>query len=131
MVKKVGLTSLAVFVLWAILDFVMHGVILQSTYATQPELWRPMEEMKMGVIYFSVLVSAICMVYVYAQFISPKSMNVAVKYGLVFGIGAGTVFGYGTYAFLPIPYSMALTWFLGTIVEATLAGVLMGVMVKD
>jgi hypothetical protein len=131
MLKKVGLASLAVWVLWEVLDFVIHGVLLQSTYAAQPELWRPMEEMKMGLLYFTVLVSAVCFVYVYAQFISPKSMNTAVKYGLIYGIGIGIGMAYGTYSVQPIPYNLALTWFLGAIVQTTLGGVLLGVLVKN
>ena len=34
--------------------------------------------------------------------------------------------GYGTYSVMPIPYSMALTWFLGAVVEGAAAGLLVG-----
>jgi len=37
--------------------------------------------------------------------------------------------GYGTYSVMPIPYIMALVWFLGTLVEAVLGGLLAGLMV--
>jgi hypothetical protein len=39
--------------------------------------------------------------------------------------------GYGTYSVMPIPYSLALGWFWGTVVETTLAGVLLGLIVKE
>ena len=39
--------------------------------------------------------------------------------------------GYGTYSFQPIPYMMALTWFLGSLVEGILAGLIVGAIVRD
>jgi len=32
---------------------------------------------------------------------------------------------------MPIPYAIALGWFLGTVVEALVAGVLLGAIVKE
>lgn len=37
----------------------------------------------------------------------------------------------GAYAVLPIPCGMALTWFVGTIVEALVAGILVGLIVRN
>lgn len=131
MAKKLALGSLAVFVLWEVLDFVIHRVILKGAYATMSNLMRPEAEVKVGLLVFVVLVSAVVFTYVYAALVNPKSMANAVKYGLLLGIGMGIGMGYATYAVQPIPYSVALTWFLGTIVETTLAGVLLGMLVKD
>lgn len=39
--------------------------------------------------------------------------------------------GYGTYSFMPIPYLLALGWFLGTVVETTVAGALVGWIIKE
>lgn len=131
MLKKVFLATLAVFVSWEILDFVIHGVILQSAYASQPEIWRSQEEMKMGLMVVVVLISALCFAYLYAAFVAKKSMATALKFSLIYGIAVGIGFGYGSYAVLPVPYSMALTWFLGTIVEALIGGVWLGLIVKE
>lgn len=131
MAKKVGIASVVIFIVWNVIDFLVHGMMLQSIYATQPEIWRSMEEMKMGVMYFVVFASAVCFTLVYVMFISPKNMNTAMKYGLIFGIGAGITFGYGTYAVQPIPYTLALSWFSVTLVEAFIGGILLGVLVKE
>ncbi|RMI17452.1 MAG: hypothetical protein D6681_03330 [Calditrichaeota bacterium] len=131
MAKKLALGSLAVFVLWEVLDFVIHRVILKGAYATMSNLMRPEAEIKIGLLLVVTLISAVVFTYVYAALVNPKSMANAVKYGLLLGIGMGVGMGYATYAVQPIPYSVALTWFLGTIVETTLAGVLLGMLVKD
>jgi hypothetical protein len=90
-----------------------------------------MAEMKYVVMYVASFIAALCFAGVYGWLIGKKSVATGVKYGLLFGIGTGVAMGYGTYSVMPIPYSMALTWFLGTVVEATVAGALAGVIVKE
>jgi hypothetical protein len=50
--RQVSLVGIAVFLAWFLMDFVIHGVILASSYAATPSLWRPMHEMKMTVMIF-------------------------------------------------------------------------------
>jgi len=47
--KRMILSVLAVFLAWSVVDDVIHGVILRSSYAATAPLWRPMGDMKMGV----------------------------------------------------------------------------------
>lgn len=90
-----------------------------------------MEEMKNGLMVIVGLIAAATFVYIYAAFISNKSMATAVKYGVIFGIGAGVSMGYGSYSVMPITYGIALGWFLGTLVNATVGGILLGLLVKE
>jgi hypothetical protein len=36
----------------------------------------------------------------------------------------GIGFAYGTYAMIPIPYSLALSWFVSTLVQYIVAGII-------
>lgn len=128
--KRVLLSGLAVFILWSLLDFIIHGLILRSAYASTPSLWRPMAEMKMGLMYVTVFIAAMVFASLYG-FVGNKNLRTGLKFGLLYGIGVGVGMGYGTYSVMPIPYCMALTWFLGAVVEATLAGLLVGKMIRD
>ena len=128
--KKTLLAVLAVFVTWSILDFILHGLILGPTYATSPELWRPVAHMKTGILLFTVLIKASAFVSIYVRFIAEKGIGSAVPYGLVFGIGIGTGMGYGTYAVMPIPSFMAFAWFGGSVVEAVAGGLITGLIIK-
>ena len=131
MKKKILLSGLAVFILWSLLDFVIHGMILRSAYASTPSLWRPMAEMKMGLMYVTVFIAAMVFAFLYGGFVGNKNLRTGIKFGLLYGIGVGVGMGYGTYSVMPIPYFMALTWFLGTVVEATLAGLLVGRIIRE
>ena len=130
MVKKILLGGIAVFVAWEILEFVFHGLILGSTYATLPNVFRAQADMKMGLMAVVVLIAALAFAAAYGWFVSPKSLATGVKYGLLVGFGGGVSMGYGSYAAMPVPYVMALAWFLGTWVEFTVAGLLAGLIIK-
>jgi hypothetical protein len=130
MAKKILLGGLAVFVAWEILDFVIHGLILASTYATVPKLFRAPAEMKLGLMAVVSVIGAFAFAAAYAWFVSPKSLATGVKFGLVWGFGAGVMMGYGSYSSMPIPYVLALAWFLGTWLEFTVAGLLAGLIIK-
>jgi hypothetical protein len=129
--KRTMLAVLAVFVLWSAMDFVIHGLVLASPYALTPQLWRPMAEMKTGLMYVTVLVAAAAFVCVYAWFIGNKSVKTALRYSLVFGLGSGMSMGYGSYSVMPLPYQIALGWFLGSLIEAIAAGWITGMLVKQ
>lgn len=128
--KRTVLAVLAVFVVWSAMDFVIHGIILASAYADTPQLWRPMAEMKTGLMYATILIAAVVFVGIYAWFIADKSVKTALRYGLLFGIGSGMSMGYGSYSVMPLPYAVAFSWFLGSVAEAVAAGWITGLIVK-
>ncbi|MDA0745255.1 MAG: hypothetical protein O2954_01975 [bacterium] len=129
--KRTLIATAAVFVAWSILDFLIHAVILESAYAATSQLWRPMEEMKMGVMYITTFITAFSFASIYTKFFAKQNLFTGLKYGLWFGLAAGVSMGYGTYAVMPIPYYLAFTWFLGTLVECAVGGILLGLLVKD
>jgi len=129
--KKMLVATLAVFIAWLVLDFLIHGVILRAAYEATPALWREPGQAKMPLYVLTVLVGAYCFCRIYATWIRPKSLHTGLQYGIWFGVGTGIAMGYGTYAFQPIPYYMALSWFLGHTVEAIAGGILAGALIKE
>ncbi len=131
MAKRIILAILAVFVAWSVLDFIIHQWLLGATYEATAHLWRPMEEMKMGLMNVVRILSAVFFTLIYACLIGGKGTCTGVKYGLLFGLGTGVSMGYGTYSYMPIPHSLALYWFIGSVVQATVAGLLVGLIIKE
>ena len=130
MIKRTLLAILAVFIVWQVLDFLIHGILLQETYAATANLWRPMAEMKQGLMMVVGLIAAACFVSLYALLVKPQSLATGLKYGAIFGLGTGISMGYGTYSYMPIPYHLALSWFLSTLFQTCVAGALTGLIVK-
>ena len=130
MVKRIVLAVIAVFAAWSALDFVLHGLILQSAYQATAQLWRPMAEMKMGVMRVATFISALAFVLIYACLAGEKGMRRGLYYGLLFGLATGVPMGYGSYAVMPIPYHLAFAWFCGRVVEAVAGGVIVAAIIK-
>lgn len=128
--RRLLLAVAAVFVAWVALDFVMHGVILRTSYEATSQLWRPMQEMKMGVMYVAVAIAAFAFVMLYARLSPERNLRGGLEYGFWFGVAGGVSMGYGSYAVMPIPYHMALVWALGTLVESLVAGLIAGALLR-
>ena len=130
MTKRTVLAVIVVFVAWQIMDFLLHGVLLPSTYAETASLWRPEAEMKMGLMRLVGGGAALAFVCLYAWLIRPKSIFMGLSYGMLFGLGTGISMGFGSYCVMPIPATLAVAWAVGAFVEAVVAGALAGWIVK-
>lgn len=128
---KQAIATVVVFVVWEILDFVIHSVILGGAYERTASLWRPEGEMKMGLMHGVVLVASFAFVMIYDRLLKAKGLIPGLSYGLWFGLATGISMGYGTYAVMPIEYSIAATWFWGSIVQGALGGIAAGLVLKD
>jgi hypothetical protein len=131
MKKQITFATLAVFITWSVMDYLIHGVLLSSIYQETASMWRPMAEMKPVLMWVVTLIAALCMVSIYALFFKQKNLKNGVLYGLLLGIGWGMSMGFGSYVYMPIPYMLAQAWFWATLVEAVAAGVVMALIIKD
>jgi hypothetical protein len=129
--RRIVLAVIVVFIAWSILDFIIHGVLLQSTYEATANLWRPMEEMKMSLMYVVTLLSTASFVAIYAFLVKEKSLGSGIKFGVLFGLASGVSMGFGSYSYMPIPLELAWSWFAGSLVQAIVAGLIVGVIVKS
>ena len=89
MFKKIIIASFAVFVAWFVLDYLIHGVLLMPTYEETASLWRPVEEMKPWLMWIVNLITALCLVSIYAIYFKEKNLKTGVMFGLLTGIATG------------------------------------------
>lgn len=130
MIIRTLLATLATAIAWFAMDFLLHGVWLQPTYAATAHLWRPMDAMNMPLMNLVTLVVAAAFVTTYALLVQPKSLGAGIRLGLLLGLAAGISMGFGSYAYMPIPLSLAWGWSLGTLAEYLVAGAIVGAIVK-
>ena len=131
MTKRTIWAVVAVFIAWSILDFILHGLLLRSTYEATAKLWRPMDQIDMPLMYSVTLVVTLCFVLIYGLLVGRKSLAAGIQFGALFGLATGISMGFGSYAFMPIPVMLAWSWFLGSWVEAIAAGAIVGVIMKS
>jgi hypothetical protein len=131
MTKRTILAVVAVFIAWSILDFILHGLLLHSTYEATANLWRPMNQMNMPLMYFVTLVVTVCFVLIYGLLIGQKSLAAGIRFGALFGLATGISMGFGSYSYMPIPLTLAWSWFLGSWIEAIAAGAIVGKIIGE
>lgn len=131
-IKRLALATLASFIVIFVFEFLLHGIALKSTYAATQNLWRPMDEMNsyMPYITLSQIILAALTSIIYALYTRQKSAMDGIKMGAILGLLIGSI-QIGSYFYMPIPLSLALSWSGGMIAELTIAGALIGVIYKD
>ena len=131
MAKRTIWAFVAVFIAWSILDFILHGLLLRSTYEATANLWRPMNQMNMALMYFVTLIFTTCFVLIYGFLVGQKSLTSGIQFGALFGLATGISMGFGSYVYMPIPLTLAFSWFLGSWIEAIVAGAIAGAIIKS
>ncbi len=122
--KKVLLSTLAVFIAMEVCDFVIHGVILKSAYEATASLWRPDMQSMMWLYYIIGIVGSFFFSFIFSKGYEGKGIVEGVRYGLYIGIWMSIGMAYGTYGMIAIPYYMALQWFVYGIIEYVLFGII-------
>jgi hypothetical protein len=131
-VKRFWLACLAAYVVLQILGFLIHQLWLGSTYMALSEVWRPQAEMmsKMWVMYITAAVWTICFCYIFVRGYENKGIMEGLRYGVIIGLFYSLVQSYDSYVIYPIPYSLALQWFLSGLVVSIILGVIVALIYK-
>ena len=128
--KKVWTGAIVVYLLICVLGFVIHGVLLTSTYETMTSMVRPMAEMKMWIIYVVNAFVAFFFTLIFSKGFENKGIAEGVRYGTYVGLMMALPMAYGTYASMPVPYSLALQWFLYGMAEYIICGIALAFVFK-
>lgn len=125
--KKVLTGAGVLWVAMGILGYLIHEVLLSSTYRAESmvHLWRAPEDMMMGVIFLSNAIVAYFLSLVFTKGYEGKGIGEGVRFGLFMGLIVATPMAYATYATMPITYSLALQWFLYGIIQYVIYGVIL------
>ena len=112
-------------------NFIVHGIMLKTTYDLTPQMWRTAEEMKSFFV-FNLLIQA-AMAYISASLYGRFARSAGVGEGIRFGILIGLLFGClgaAHYAWLPITAGLAEIWFAAGLVEGLGLGILFSLIHK-
>jgi len=130
--KKWVIASLVIFVVDQILSYLFHGVFMSGVYEQTAHLWRPLEEMNrmMWMGWVSGLVWSFLFVYIFAKGYENKGIIEGVRFGALIGVFFGLPMSLGTYISMPITGGIATAWFIYTVVDTIILGILAAVLYK-
>lgn len=125
--KKFWITFVVVFVVMEVLSYLVHGVMLAGTYASEPlkSVFRSQEEMEsmMWIMWLMDLIWTYFFVFFFAKGYENKGIGEGIRYGLYIGLFYSLVVAYSSYAVYPLTYSIALQWFIYGLIINVILGV--------
>lgn len=128
--KKVLIGFIVVFIAMVVMNFIVEGLILKSTFESLQNVWRPDMQSKMWIYYVMMLVGAFFFSFIFSKGYEGKGIMEGVRYGVYIGIWMSIGMAYGTYAMIAIPESLALQWFIYGVIEYVIYGILLTFVFK-
>jgi hypothetical protein len=132
--KKLLLTVLVVFILLEVMGYLVHGVLLKSTYEMEEvkTAFRPEAEMmsNMWIVWVTDIVWSFFFVFFFAKGYEGKGIMEGLRFGFYIGLFWGLVSSYQSYAFVPMPYSLAFQWFIYGMIMSLILGVVAALLYK-
>ena len=133
--KRWLLASVAVFVVILVVEFLVHGVLLQGVYQQTASVWRTQADMQrlMWIFWLGYLVFAAFFVFIYTKGYEKgkPGLGQGFRFGLYVGAMLSVAHSFGWYVILPIPLALALYWFVAILVEMIAAGVAAGLVYHE
>jgi hypothetical protein len=122
---KLLIAAVAVFVVGQVCNFLIHAQWLAPTYQALASVWRPQADMesRMWIMFVTGAVFAFFFSYVFARGYEGKGLAEGARYGAIIGLFFSLPQAYNSYVIYPIPYSLALKWFLSGVAVCTLMGI--------
>jgi len=127
---RLPISVLIIFIVWTVLDGLLHQLILRHLYDESASLWRPFGEMNVALIYIVMFILILTFVATYSLLVRPKSITAGIALGAFIGLALGISAGFGTYIHMPIPQGLAWRWLIGGWLKGVAAGVILGAVIK-
>lgn len=128
--KKFLTGGIVIFIIFQLLDFLVHNIILGNTYMSMTNVWRPDMMSKMWIMYASSFVFSFLMMYVFIKGYEARGIMEGVRFGIVIGLMTNGMGAFYQYAVYPLPFSLIIQWFLYGLVEFIIAGVAASLIYK-
>lgn len=128
--KKFWLAFIVVFILWNVLDYLIHSVILSSAYMSEDvmKVMRPDMMSKMWIFYVVSFIESFFLALIYSKWQKGKGISEGIQFGVYSGLLMATPMAYSSYAMYPLPYSLVLQWFLYGLLQFIIIGIVMALL---
>ena len=115
-------------------DVAIHHVWLGDFYRANAQWWRPAEQMEAmrGLMFMSQILLAALLVFIYMKGYEPGkgSLGQGFRFGVLMGLLLAIRSSLIDAVVYPYPVSLILSVMAGTLIEVTLAGIMIGYIYK-
>ena len=115
-------------------DVLIHQVWLGPTYQATASWWRSAEDMRalMGLMVLSQLSLAVLLTFIYAKGyeVGKGTLWQGFRFGVLMGLLLAVPSNVMKAFVYPYPPSLLMSWIIGTLLEVTVAGMVIGLVYK-
>ena len=125
MSKKLWVGFIAVYVTMCVTMMIIHMGLLSSAYRSEEvmKMMRPESDGTMWIYFVTALIMSFFFTLIFSKGYEGKGIAEGVRYGLYVGLLMATPMAYNSYASYPLPYSLALQWFIYGMIQYIILGV--------
>lgn len=130
-IKRFIMAAVMAFIFVFVYESFVHGHLLAGIYGETPNIWRDYHQM-MDYIPFNIAIMAILtlwMTFIFTQFYSNGGWKNGLRFGFYIGILSGMQAA-GAYYYLPISALLAVYWFIASVIECTMGGLIVGLIYR-
>ena len=126
MKKKFWIAFAAIYAAWNILNVIIHSGLLGAAYQSEEmmKIWRPDMMSKMWIFYLVTLFTAFFFTLIFSKWYKGKGIIEGIQYGVYTGLLMATPMAYSSYAMYPIPYPIAMQWFIYGMIHYLILGII-------
>jgi len=126
MSKKIWIGFIVVYIVMQVIDFLIHGLLLNSTYeairSAFPGIYRTPEDQKIWIFWIIGLFFAYFFVFIFSKGYEGKGIGEGLRYGFYIALMMALPAAFAEYAMHTIPVSLSIEWFCLDIVKLLIAG---------
>jgi hypothetical protein len=129
-IKRFLIATLAVFIVYVAINFLIHSVILMGTYESLKNIWRPDMMEKMWVMWIVYIGFAFLFTFIFTVGYEGKGWLEGLRYGLYIGLLLNGVSAFTEYAVYPLPFTLVIQWFVYGVIQITICGIAAALIYK-
>jgi len=129
-IKRFILASIAVFITFEILNFVIHSVILSQSYESLSTIWRPDMMSKMWIMLIVSFTFSFILIYIYSNGFGHGILS-GIRFGFVIGLIAICASAFNQYVVYPIPFKLVVQWCVYGLIQYMLCGLVASLIYKQ
>ncbi len=127
---KFSISFIVIYVVGAVLNYLIHGVLLMDTYMALSSIWRPDMNRLMWLQFVTPLFSCFFFVYIFIRGYQNRGIMEGVRFGLIIWAFISLPMTYGQYMIYPLPYSLVWKWLLSDLLVYLIFGILVALIYK-
>ena len=128
--KKLWVGFIAVYLGMTVTNLLIHVVLLAPVYHTEEvaRIMRPEADAKTWIYFVTAAIVSFVFTLIFSKGYTGKGIGEGIRYGLWVGLLMAVPMAYDSYASYPLPYTLALQWFIYGMIQYVILGAIVAMV---